>query len=342
MRVLVTGGAGYVGSHTAKALAKAGVEPVTLDDLSRGHRWAVQWGPLIEGDIGDAALLETTIRSFQIEAVLHFAAVAYVGESMEQPGWYFKNNVAKTLSMLETMRLMSVRHIVFSSSCATYGIPVKVPICERDRQAPMNPYGESKRMVERILDWYGQCHGLGWVALRYFNAAGADPEGELGEDHRPETHLIPRAIAAALGTSPHLDVFGDNYETADGTAVRDYVHVTDLAEAHVHALRYLTDGNPNDAFNLGTGRGHSVLEVVEAVERVIGRSVPVQIGPRRPGDPPILLADGSKAASNFGWKPGLSDIGSICSTAAHWYARRVSRTDEHQENHSGNTKRYGL
>ena len=327
MRALVTGGAGYVGSHTAKALAKAGIEMVTLDDLSRGHRWAVRWGPLIEGDFGDAALLERTIRSYRIEAVLHFAAFAYVGESMESPGRYFSNNVAKTLPLLETMRLTGVRHIVYSPSCATYGVPVKVPICEQDRQAPVNPYGESKRMVERMLDWYGQCHGLHWVALRYFNAAGADPEGELGEDHYPETHLIPRAIAAAFGAIPHLDVFGNDYETTDGTAVRDYVHVSDLAQAHLRALHYLMDGHPSGAFNLGTGQGHSVFDVVEAVERATGQPVPLHVRPRRPGDPPTLLADGSKAASTFGWKPRHSDIESICGTASRWYERTAGRRE---------------
>jgi len=227
MRVLVTGGAGYIGSHTAKVLARAGFEPIVLDNLSAGHRCAVKWGPLVEGNLGDSTLLREVIKSHRIQAVVHFAGFAYVGESMQRPRQYFRNNVTYTLRLLDAMTDMWVKHIVFSSSCATYGIPTSVPIREEQVQTPINPYGESKRMVERILAWYGEAYGLRWTALRYFNAAGADPDGELGEDHSPETHLIPLAIQAALGEKPALEIYGTDYPTPDRTAVRDYTHVID-------------------------------------------------------------------------------------------------------------------
>src|SRR2546423_8156125 len=249
MRVLVTGGAGYIGSHTAKVLAHSGFEPIVLDNLSTGHRWAVKWGPLVEGDLGDSALIHEVIKSHRIQAVVHFAGFAYVGESMHRPRQYFRNNVTYTLRLLDAMTDTCVKHIMFPSSCATYGIPASVPIREEHVQTPINPYGESKRMVERILAWYGEAYGLRWTALRYFNAAGADPEGELGEDHSPETHLIPLAISAALGLIPSVEIYGTDYETPDGTAIRDYIHVTDLAEAHLQAWRYLGPGGTPAAFN---------------------------------------------------------------------------------------------
>jgi len=322
MRVLVTGGAGYIGSHTAKVLASAGFEPIVLDNLSTGHRWAVKWGPLVEGDLGDSALIREVIKSHRIQAVVHFAGFAYVGESMHRPRQYFRNNVTYTLRLLDAMTDTCVKHIVFSSSCATYGIPTSVPIREEHIQTPINPYGESKRMVERILAWYGEAYGLRWTALRYFNAAGADPDGELGEDHSPETHLIPLAIHATLGEKTALEIYGTDYPTPDRTAVRDYTHVMDLAEAHVAALRHMLKSQENAAINLGTGSGHSVRQVVAAVERVSGRRVPVHETARRAGDPPELVADPAKARELLGWRPRHSSLENIVQTAWNWHISR--------------------
>jgi UDP-glucose-4-epimerase GalE len=319
--VLVTGGAGYIGSHTCKALARAGLQPVALDNLVYGHKTAARWGPLVEGDIRDRALVERTIREHRTEAVVHFAGYAYVGESMHDPGKYFGNNVAGSLSLLEAAQACGVGQFVFSSTCSTYGIPQSVPIREDHRQHPVNPYGESKLFVERALHWYGVAHGLRSVALRYFNAAGADPEGEIGEDHDPETHLIPLAIGAALGTRPPLEIYGTDYPTPDGSAVRDYVHVTDLADAHVSALNYLQAGGESSAFNLGTGRGHSVREVIAAVERVAGRAVPRREAPRRQGDPASLVAAPGRARELLSWTPQHSDLDTIIATAWRWHAR---------------------
>src|SRR5579871_5041882 len=268
MPILVTGGAGYIGSHTAKALAQAGFQPIVIDSLERGHREAVQWGPFIQADIGDRAALEKLFREHSIDAVLHFAAFAYVGESMQRPELYFRNNFVKTLNLLESMHAAGVRTIVFSSTCATYGNPLRIPIDEEHPQNPVNPYGESKVMVERLLHWFGVVHGLRWTALRYFNAAGADPDGRLGEEHDPEPHLIPLTISAATGRGKTLEIYGTDYDTPDGTAIRDYLHVTDLGTAHVAALKYLQEGGESTAFNLGTGTGHSVREVIAMVERV--------------------------------------------------------------------------
>lgn len=317
--VLVTGGAGYIGSHTTKALAQAGFEPVVLDDLSTGHRWAVRWGPLLEADVGDGAALRAILKRYRIRAVIHFAARAYVGESMRDPRGYYWNNVVGTLNLLDAMLDVGVDVIVFSSSCATYGLPEVLPIPEDHPQRPVSPYGETKLAVERALQWYGQAYGLRWLALRYFNAAGADPDGELGEVHDPETHLIPRAILAALGRTDPVEIYGTDYSTRDGTAVRDYIHVVDLAEAHVLGLRYLLGGGESAALNLGTGRGHSVREVLAAVERVSGRTVPVREGPRRPGDPPALVADARKARELLGWQPRCSDLDTIVETAWRWH-----------------------
>jgi len=265
MHVLVTGGAGYVGSHTAKALAAAGMVPVVFDNFHRGHRTAVRWGPVVEGDLSDRGALERAFAAYPVEAVLHFAAFCYVHESMQAPGLYFRNNLANSLTLLEVMQSAGVGRIVFSSSCATYGMPKGVPIAEESPQRPVNPYGETKLAVEKALHWYGALHGIGWAALRYFNAAGADPASEIGEDHDPETHLIPLAIKAAQGRIPHLELYGSDYPTPDGTAVRDYVHVTDLAHGHIAALRYLEAGGKSGAFNLGTGTGRSVREVMSMV-----------------------------------------------------------------------------
>ena len=320
MNVLVTGGAGYIGSHTAKALHRAGFTPIVLDNLSMGHAWAVKWGPLVQADLADREALPSVMRAHRVEAVIHFAASAYVGESMQNPAKYFRNNVTGTLNLLEAMQEAGVRHMVFSSSCATYGIPQELPISEEHPQQPINPYGESKLMGERLLRWFGECHGLGWVALRYFNAAGADPEGELGEEHEPETHLIPLVIGAALGVRGPVRVFGTDYPTPDGTAIRDYIHVSDLAQAHVRALEYLVQGGAPQAFNLGTGVGHSVLEVIQTVKRLGGRQVPFEEAPRRPGDPPVLVARAQKAASELGWKAQFS-FEEIIRTAWRWHSR---------------------
>jgi UDP-arabinose 4-epimerase len=326
-RVLVTGGAGYIGSHTCKALAAAGYLPVAFDNLAGGHRWAVKWGPLVEADLADRDALAQALRAHEIGAVVHFAAFAYVGESMADPGRYFRNNVANTLNLLEAMQAAGVGDIVFSSTCATYGIPAALPIAEDHPQAPVNPYGESKLFVERALHWHGVAHGLRWMALRYFNAAGADPEGDLGEDHDPETHLIPLAIETALGRRAQLQIFGADYATADGTAVRDYIHVTDLADAHVRALRHLEVGGRSMALNLGTGRGHSVREVVAAVERVVGRRVDVTLAPRRAGDPPVLVASPGLAREVLAWQPRHSDLDTIVATACAWHRAHAQRRD---------------
>lgn len=300
--ILVTGGAGYIGSHTAKALAGAGFTPVVFDNLQRGHERAVKWGPLVKGDLHDAAALDGAFAGYEPAAVVHFAAFAYVGESVSDPYLYYRNNVAGTLSLLEAMKRASCASIVFSSTCATYGIPKKVPITEDTPQVPVNPYGASKLMVERMLADAGTAYGLRSVALRYFNAAGSDPDGEIGEEHDPETHLIPLALHAAAGGRP-LWVFGDDYDTPDGSCIRDYIHVCDLADAHVLAVRRLICGGASRIFNLGNGRGYSVFEVMRTAERVTGLPVPHVISPRRPGDPPQLIANASRAIEELGWKP---------------------------------------
>jgi UDP-arabinose 4-epimerase len=320
MRILVTGGAGYIGSQTAKTLSEAGFEPVVLDNLSTGHRWAVRWGPFVQGDIGDRVLVRQVLQEFDIRAVVHFAASAYVGESVHEPRTYFHNNVVNTLALLDGMMDAGVERIVFSSTCATYGIPESMPIREELPQRPVNPYGNSKLFVEQVLRAYAHAYGLRWLALRYFNAAGADPDGELGEHHDPETHLLPIVIDAALGRRGPVDIFGNDYPTQDGTAVRDFIHVADLADAHVRALNRLLQSGESVALNLGTGYGHSVREVVRVVERVGRRSVPVRYAPRRAGDPPALVADASRAGSVLGWEPRFADLTAIVRTAWDWHS----------------------
>jgi len=322
LKILVTGGAGYIGSHTCKALAAAGYAPVVLDDLSAGHDWAVKWGPLIVSDIADRAVVMKTLKRFNVQAVIHFAAHAYVGESVQQPRKYFDNNVRKTLALWDTLLDAGLDKVVFSSSCATYGIPLELPIGEDHPQNPISPYGASKLFVENILGWYEQAYGLRYTNLRYFNAAGADPDGEIGEDHTPETHLIPLVIAAAQGRNSAIEVFGTDYDTADGTAVRDYVHVGDLATAHVKALDRLLDGGKSASVNLGTGRGHSIRDVISAVEAVSRRTVPVVEGRRRPGDPPALIANPQLGQSLLGWSPVKSDLHTIVQTAWEWHQSR--------------------
>lgn len=320
MRVLVTGGAGYIGSHAAEALARSGHEPVVLDNLSTGHRWAVKWGPFVEGDLASLEVLSRILEEQQIETVMHFAACLLVGESVRDPRKYFWNNVVNTLRLLDAMLNAGVKRIIFSSSAATYGNPEKIPMPEDHPQRPVNPYGETKLMMERALEWYGRAYGLGWIALRYFNAAGADLEGRLGEDHDPETHLIPLIIQAALGRRPYVEIYGTDYPTPDGTAIRDYIHVTDLAEAHVQALEFLARGGKSMALNLGTGQGHSVREVIDTVGKVSPQPVPVRNGPRRAGDPPVLVADARQAARLLGWRPQHSGLEAIVQTAWNWHS----------------------
>lgn len=320
--VLVTGGAGYIGSHTAKALAASDFVPISYDNLIHGHRWAVKWGPLIEGDICDREKLLDTMREYDITAILHFAGFAYVGESMASPERYFNNNVLGSLALFDAALEAGVRHIVFSSTCATYGIPERLPIVEDTPQCPVNPYGETKLIIERALRWYAAAHPLTWTVLRYFNAAGADPDGELGEQHDPETHLIPLVLDAALGNKP-VEVFGGDYRTSDGTCVRDYIHVTDLADAHVLALRYLIQGGASIALNLGSGEGHTILDVIRSVQKTTGREVPHRIVERRPGDPPILIADPSLAEKTLVWHPRHSSLDSIVRSAWAWRSARI-------------------
>jgi UDP-arabinose 4-epimerase len=319
--VLVTGGAGYIGSHTCKALARAGYLPVTYDNLSRGHRHTVRWGPLVEGDVGDRAAVAAALKAHGVSSVMHFAAFAYVGESGADPALYYRNNVGGTLALLDAMRETGVDRIVFSSTCATYGLPQAVPIAETTPQRPVNPYGETKLAIERVLHWYGEAYGLRSVALRYFNAAGCDRDGEIGEEHDPETHLIPLTLRAALGAAAPVSIFGTDYPTPDGTAIRDYIHVEDLANAHVLALDHLAKGGANAALNLATGRGYSVREIVAAVAKAVGHEVPQREAPRRPGDPPALVADPSLARSLLGWQAKCSDLDTIIHTALAWEMR---------------------
>lgn len=326
MRVLVAGGAGYIGSQTAKALAQAGHESVVYDNLSSGHRWAVKWGASVEGDLADTRLLATTLKTHRIEAILHFAASIEVGESVENPRKYFWNNVVNTLRLLDAALEEGVQAIVFSSSAAVYGNPEKIPIPENHPARPVNPYGETKLMMERALGAYGAAYGIRWVALRYFNAAGADLDGELGEEHDPESHLIPLVIQAALGRRPHVEVYGTDYPTPDGTAIRDYIHIVDLADAHVRALEYLARGGGSMVLNLGTGTGHSVRDVIAAVGRMCEGRVPFRDAPRRAGDPPVLVADPARAMEVLNWKPQHPGLDSIVESAWKWHSRSSQST----------------
>jgi UDP-glucose-4-epimerase GalE len=319
--VLVTGGAGYVGSHACKALAQAGFNPVTYDNLSIGNRWAVKWGPLELGDILDVSRLHEVFRKHRPIAVMHFAAFALVGESMQEPSLYYRNNVTGAVNLLDAARLHDVGTFVFSSTCATYGIPDQVPIREDAPQRPVNPYGASKLMVERILADYEMAYGIRHAALRYFNAAGADPEGEIGECRAVETHLIPLMLDAILGVRPPLKIMGTDYPTPDGTAVRDYIHVTDLAAAHLAAMQRLLSGGDSLRLNLATGNGYSVREVIGTGERVTGRRVPHDLGPRRPGDPPLLVADPGTAMRTLDWTPARSSLERIVADAWAWHCR---------------------
>ena len=316
--MLVTGGAGYIGSHAAKALARAGYQVVVYDNFVAGHRAAAKFGALVEGDITDVAAIRAALTRHQIFAVMHFAAFLDVGESVREPAKYYRNNVNGALSVLEAMAAESVTHFVFSSTCATYGEPIETPIAETHPQRPINSYGESKLAVERALPHFERAHGMDWVALRYFNAAGADPDGEIGEDHHPEIHVIPRAIEAATG-GPGLQVFGDDYPTPDGTCLRDYIHVSDLADAHVLALEAIVETGKSGAYNLGTGHPRSVREVIDTVQRVTANKVPWTLAPRRAGDPAVLYAAPHKAQMELHWKPRYADLEAIVRTAWNWH-----------------------
>ena len=318
--MLVTGGAGYIGSHAAKALARAGYRVVVYDSLVAGHRQAATFGDFVQGDITDTDTLRDTLRTHEIAAVMHFAAFLDVGESVRDPVRYYRNNVVGALSVLEAMTAANVKRFVFSSTCATYGEPIETPIAETHAQKPINSYGETKLAVERALPHFARAHGLQSIALRYFNAAGADPDGEIGEDHSPEIHVIPRAIEAAAG-GPGLQVFGDDYPTPDGTCLRDYIHVSDLADAHVRALEALVETGKSGAYNLGTGHPHSVKEVIGAVEKVTGKKVPWTLGPRREGDPAVLYAAPDKARAELHWTPRFPALQQIVDTAWNWHRR---------------------
>lgn len=321
-KILICGGAGYIGSHCNKMLAKNGYETVVFDNLVYGHREAVKWGELVVGDLNDTNALNALFDKYDFDAVMHFAAYAYVGESVENPEKYYFNNVANTLNLLKAMREHGVNKIVFSSTCATYGEPEIVPITEDMPQNPINPYGATKLMVERIFKDYHKAYSLNFVVLRYFNAAGADPDGVIGESHNPETHIIPLVLDAASGLRPDVKVFGTDYDTPDGSCVRDYIHVTDLASAHILALHHLENGGESDFFNLGNERGTSVLEVLESVERVTGREFIATITDRRPGDPAKLIGSSKKAREVLSWNPQFEDIDTIVSHAWKWHENK--------------------
>ena len=326
--ILVTGGAGYIGAHTCKALARAGFLPVVYDNLSTGHADAVRWGPGLIADIRDRAALAHAIETYDIVAVMHFAASAYVGESMTDPALYYDNNLGGMIALLDVLRhTAGQRPVVLSSSCATYGLAGRAPITEAAPQNPINPYGRTKLVCEQMLADHASAYGLHPAILRYFNAAGADPDGELGEKHQPETHVIPLALMAAAGQRAALDVFGTDYDTPDGTCLRDYIHVDDLARAHVMALTQMLQGREGLTLNLGSGRGVSVLELAAAVERVTGCTVPLNLLPRRAGDPPMLVADPTRAAELLGFRPQFTEIDTIIRHAAPWFGQKKAGGD---------------
>lgn len=319
--ILVIGGAGYIGSHMCKRLAQSGYQPIVLDSLVSGHREAVKWGAFVNGSLNDVLMLKHIFEQQAIDAVMHFAAFCYVGESVNNPAIYYQNNVAATISLLQAMIEANVKKFIFSSSCATYGEPIEIPISENHPQNPINPYGRTKLMVEQIINDFGNAYGLSSVVLRYFNAAGADPEGELGEDHRPETHLIPLVLQAALGRKQDLKVFGNDYATKDGTCIRDYIHINDLASAHLLALERLLSGHSGGNYNLGNGDGYSVLEVIEAAQKITGKPIPFEIEDRRSGDPAILIGSSQKAMDELGWKPNYAALDVIIKHAWNWHKK---------------------
>jgi len=322
---LIVGGAGYIGSHVNKYLAGGGRRTVVYDNLAYGHREFVKWGDFVEGDLADPEALRSCFRRYPIRSVMHFGAFTYVGESVSDPGKYYGNNVANTLNLLSVMREFGVPYFIFSSSCAVYGAPREILITENHPRDPINPYGRTKWMIEMILEDYARAYGIKYANLRYFNAAGADPEGEVGEWHEPETHLIPLVLDAALGKREDVKIFGTDYETADGTCIRDYIHVTDLARAHALALEKLIRDGVSDSFNLGNGNGFSVREVIDTARRVTGRTVSVTEGPRRDGDPPVLVGSSEKARNLLGWEARYADLESIVETAWKWQRTLKSR-----------------
>jgi UDP-glucose 4-epimerase len=323
--ILVTGGAGYIGSHVAKELGKRGYRALVYDNLSTGHQWAIRQDDLIKGDLGDKSHIEEILHKEKPLAVMHFAASTVVGESIERPELYFRNNVINSFNLLEAMLECEVQYFIFSSSAAVYGNPLQVPIAEDHPLDPINPYGEGKVFVERAVRWYEQAHGLRYISLRYFNAAGADPEGELGEAHHPETHLIPRILDVALGKSPSIEIYGADYDTPDGTCIRDYIHVVDLAQAHILALEALLDGATSRIYNLGNQRGFSVKEVVDVARAVTGHPIPVQEAARRQGDPPVLVASSARIKKELGWKSRYDDFKTIVETAWGWMKKEKNR-----------------
>jgi UDP-glucose-4-epimerase GalE len=319
--VLITGGAGYIGAHACKALAEAGYTPVTYDNFVYGHPKAVRWGPLEKGDIGDREQLEMVMKKYNPSAVMHFAAYAYVGESVINPAKYYRNNVAGTLSLLESMKSCSIDKIIFSSTCATYGMPDQIPIDENHPQNPINPYGRSKLMIEWILQDFAAAYDLKFVSLRYFNAAGADPDAQIGENHDPETHLIPLVLDVALGSRNRLEIYGTNYDTPDGTCIRDYIHVSDLADAHLLALEYLNAGGQSEVFNLGNGNGFSVREVIATAMKVTGCDIPYLESEKRPGDPAVLIGSTEKIRDILGWRAVHNSLEAIVRTAWRWHKK---------------------
>ncbi len=330
-RILICGGAGYIGSHAAKALRLAGREPIVFDDLTSGHEHAVRWGPLVKGDVRNAEALRAAIREHKPDAVMQFAARIEVGEGEKNPAHFYDNNVAGTLNLVRTMLEEGVKNLVFSSTCAIYGDPERLPLTEDLAKRPVSTYGRSKLMTEQMLEDIGRAHGLNFAALRYFNAAGADPDGEIGEEHDPESHLIPNALKAAVGLGGPMKLFGKDYPTADGTCIRDFIHVTDLAEAHILAADKIASGNTSLQLNLGSGNACTVLEVLNAVERATGRKVPVDISPRRAGDAIALYADTTKVRAELGWTPKLSDIDTVVSTAWAFHRRAWGLADRAAE-----------
>jgi len=320
--ILVLGGAGYIGSHMCKYLANNGYNPIVLDNLICGHRQAVKWGSFIEGSIGDSNLLRHVFSEHQFVAVMHFAAFCYVGESVTDPNKYYRNNVSDTLNLLKVMVEKNVNNFIFSSSCATYGEPVEIPISEQHPQNPISPYGRTKLMVEQILDDFKEAYGLESVCLRYFNAAGADPDAEIGEDHKPETHLIPLVLQTALGQRERIEIFGDDCPTKDGTCIRDYIHINDLAQAHFLALEKLLNGQSGGKYNIGNGQGYSIKEVINVARDITGKSISSRIIGKRQGDPAILIGSSEKATNDLGWNPQFPDLHTIIKTAWEWHCSR--------------------
>ena len=325
-KILVTGGAGYIGSHTCRELQRQGYEPIVFDNLENGYQENVLWGPLFKGDLRKAEQLEACFEKFNPAAVIHFAAYAYVGESVKEPEKYYDNNVIGSFNLLKIMKKFGVNKLVFSSSCATYGIPENMPIAETELQKPVNPYGNTKLQMERMMQDFSKAYGLKFVALRYFNAAGASPDSEIGENHVPETHLIPLILAAVAGKISEVSVYGSNYPTPDGTCIRDYIHVCDLADAHIKALEYLEESNRKLAFNLGTGTGNSVMEVIKAVEKVVNKPVPYKITDRRAGDPAVLVSKTGLAEKKLRWSPQYNEIETIVEHAWNYY-KKINQID---------------